>query len=126
MKAGSFCWNELMTTDVDKAKQFYKSLFGWEYQEHEMAHVMYTMFQTSENAGGGMMQIPEDKQGKIPSHWLSYVSVDDLEVAVNKAASLGAHIKMPATPAGDFGRFAIIEDPTGAQIALWQSLKDCA
>lgn len=31
---------------------------------------------------------------------------------------------MPATPVSDFGRFAVIQDPTGAHIALWQSTKD--
>ena len=124
MKQGDFCWNELMTTDVKKAKEFYKSLFGWEYEEHEMQHGTYTMLKSKEN-GGGMMQVPEDMQGKVPSHWLSYISVDDLKKSIEKALSLGAKIIMPETPAGDFGLFSIIEDPTGAQIALWQSLKSC-
>ena len=121
MKAGDFCWNELMTSDVEKAKTFYSSLFGWKYEEHEMTNGKYSMIKTDANSGGGLMQIPADKKGQIPPHWLSYVYVDNLDASIKKATSLGATLKVPSTPAGDFGHFAIIVDPTGAHLALWQS-----
>lgn len=124
-KQGEFCWNELMTTDVHKAKEFYKKLFGWEYQEHDVDGMKYTMIKAGEKEGGGMMNIPADQQGKIPPHWMSYVYVDDIDKSLTAAQSLGASVKVPATNAGDFGRFAVICDPTGAHLALWQSLKSC-
>jgi predicted enzyme related to lactoylglutathione lyase len=49
--------------------------------------------------------------------------VENLDKSVEKAKSLGATIKVPQTPVSDFGRFAVIIDPTGAYFALWQSLK---
>ncbi len=125
MKEGQFCWNELMTPDVKKAKEFYKALLGWEYEEHHMEHGAYTMIKTEAGcSGGGLMQTPQDK-GQIPPHWMTYVTVDDLKQSLKKASDLGATIRMPETPAGDFGLFAIIEDPTGAHIALWQCIKTC-
>lgn len=43
-------------------------------------------------------------------------------ILVEKARSHGASIMKPASKAGDFGLFAIITDPAGAHIALWQTL----
>ncbi len=124
-KAGEFCWNELMTSDPQKAKEFYKSLFGWDYEDHDMGHGTYTMIKAGDTGAGGLMQIPADKVGKIPPHWMSYVSVENVDKFVEKAQSLGATITVPATNVSDYGRFAVIADPTGAHIAFWQSLKSC-
>ncbi|CAN5365679.1 VOC family protein [soil metagenome] len=119
---GQFCWNELMTANPSKAKSFYGDLFGWKNEEHEVGDNIYTMFQ---NVMAGMMQIPQGQEKEIPPHWLSYVYVNDVDAMVAKAKSLGAQIKVPVTAAGDFGRFAIIVDPTGAHLGLWQSMKEC-
>lgn len=124
---GDFCWNELLTSDVNKAKDFYKSLFGWDYQEMNTDGQLYNVIKSAEHdkGKGGLMQIPADKAGKVPSHWITYVFVESVDASLEKATKLGATIKMGATNVGDFGRFGIITDPTGAQIALWQSLKSC-
>jgi len=122
---GEFCWNELMTPNVKKAKEFYSELFGWETHDHDMEHMTYTMFKAAGKDIGGMMQIPAGQEQQIPPHWMSYIYVHDLDATVEKAKSLGALIKVDKTQVGDFGRFAIIEDPTGAHIAMWQSLKEC-
>ncbi len=123
---GEICWNALMTSDTKKASEFYGSLLGWKTLAHEVDNITYTMFKLGEKDIGGMMQITSDQMGKVPSHWTSYINVDDLDAMVNKAKSLGATIVVPATQVSDYGRFAVIKDPTGAQISLWQSLKDCA
>ena len=125
-KQGEFCWNELLTSDANQAKTFYKDLFGWEYQENDFGHGKYNMITKSngDSMSGGLMQIPAGMQG-VPSHWMSYVTVEDLEQSVEKAKSLGATIKVPIMAVGDFGRLAIIIDPTGAHLGLWQCLKSC-
>lgn len=119
---GEFCWNELSTTDSKKAKEFYSSLFGWQMQDHDMGSMIYTMIKKGDKDIGGLMQHPKGQE-KIPSHWLSYICVENVDVMVEKAKKLGATITVPATPVADFGRFAVIQDPTGAHIAVWQSLK---
>jgi uncharacterized protein len=122
-KVGEFCWNELVTTDVDKCKKFYSSLFGWEMHDHDLGECTYTILKQSGQDVGGMMQIPQEHQGQIPPHWMSYVSVADLDASVAKAKSLGANIKQEPMSVGEFGRFAVLQDPSGAHIALWQSTK---
>lgn len=122
---GEFCWNELMTSDTQKAAKFYTELFGWVGQEHKMNDMAYTLFKNGDKDVGGMMQIPADQPGQIPPHWMAYIAVDDLDAMVAKAKALGATIRIASHQVEDFGRFAIIQDPTGAGIALWQSLKSC-
>lgn len=120
-QSSEFCWNELMTSDVPRAKEFYKALFGWESQDHDMGDMVYTMFKSGDKGIGGMMQIPPGKENQIPPHWMSYVSVANLEQAVEKAQKLGATLVVPPKAAGEFGRLAVILDPTGAHIALWEA-----
>lgn len=121
MKTGEFCWNELLTPDVAKAKAFYSALFGWQITDHDMGNMVYSMFNNGDKEVGGMMTIPEGQN--IPPHWMSYVYVEDLDASAKKAETLGAKIVQPPTDVGNFGRLAVLQDPTGAHIALWQSVK---
>jgi len=125
IKAGEFCWNELISSDIYSVKTFYSKLFGWEFQDNDIGHMTYTMIKNNGKDVGGMMPVPAGKEQQIPSHWLSYICVDDLDSMVGKARSLGADIKQDVMNVGDFGRLAILADPSGAHIALWQSLKSC-
>lgn len=120
---GQFCWHELATPNVKAAKEFYSAILGWEFTEFNVGDMTYTKIKCGENEFGGMWQIPTDQQDKIPPHWMGYLQVSNLEETLNKAQSLGATLKMPITPTGDFGQFAIIVDPTGAHIAFWESFR---
>lgn len=121
-KVGEFCWNELATTNVQAAKDFYGKVFGWTFTDHDMPKMTYTMIKKNNNDFGGIWGIPKDKESQIPPHWMGYILVENLDESVKKVTQNGGTILKPADNAGDFGRFAIITDPTGAHIALWQTL----
>lgn len=122
-KTGEICWNELSTANVQQAKDFYGKVFGWEFHDNEMGDMTYTMIKHNNKEFGGIWAIPKDQQKQIPPHWLTYILVDNLETHLEKVRKHGANIVKPAVNAGDFGRFAIITDPTGAHIALWEPLR---
>jgi uncharacterized protein len=110
---------ELTTTDLAKAKDFYAKLFDWELDDSRMDD--YTLIGVGEpeyGVGGGMMKAP---MPNMPSSWLAYVAVDDIDAATAKAKSLGASIIKDVTPVGNFGKLSIIKDPTGAVLGLWKS-----
>jgi len=117
---GEFCWNELMTPDTKKAAAFYTAFLGWTTIDHDMGGMTYTMFMQGEKGMGGMLQTPADKVGQVPAHWMGYVSVENVDKSLEKAKSLGANIVVPKTIAGNMGCFAIIQDPTGAHVGMWQ------
>jgi predicted enzyme related to lactoylglutathione lyase len=119
--ANPFVHVELATTDVEKAKSFYRSLFDWKLNDMDMGGGMsYTMIEVGEGTGGGMMKHP---MPGAPSSWLAYVNVDDIKTATATAASLGATIFREVTEVPNAGSFSIIVDPTGAMVGLWQPLK---
>jgi uncharacterized protein len=119
--ANPFVHVELSTTDTDKAKSFYRSLFAWQLDDVEMGGGMtYTLIKVGEGTGGGMMK---QMMPGAPSAWLPYVAVDDLRAATDKAKSLGATVVKDVTPVADEGAFSLIVDPTGAMLGLWQQYR---
>jgi uncharacterized protein len=109
---------ELNTTDLEKAKEFYGRLFDWQFEDMEMGPTgTYTMIKTGADPGGGMLRHPNPAG---PSMWLTYVLVDDIQAATQKAKSLGAEIMVDITEVSNIGTMSIIVDPTGASIALWK------
>lgn len=123
MNTGEFCWNELATPNVQAAKDFYGKVFGWKFSDHEMGDMTYTMIKFNDKEFAGIWAIPKDQQKHMPPHWMAYILVENLDTALQKAQKHGASIVKPAANAGEMGRFGIIKDPTGAHIALWQSLR---
>ncbi|NJD08164.1 MAG: VOC family protein [Methylococcaceae bacterium] len=125
MKHGAFSWCELMTSDVEAAKSFYGSLFGWEY-EYKEPLIPYHVVKAGSDGVGGIMALPPDMAG-VPPHWGCCVTVDDVDVTAAKAEQLGAEICMPPTDIPGVGRFCILRDPQGASItAISYDMTHCA
>jgi hypothetical protein len=112
---------ELNTTDLAKAKSFYKDLFDWKLEEMPMEGGRnYTMIVVGEGTGGGMMTHP---MPGAPSMWLPYVEVADVAKTTEKVESLGGKVKVEPTEIKDAGWFSIVVDPTGAVLGLWTGKK---
>lgn len=111
-ETNSLCWNELLTNDTEKAKDFYTKLFGWKTKTDSGA-MPYTEWINGEEHIGGMMQIQPD-MGPMPPNWGLYFAVDDCDAMVQKAISLGARQYVPPTDIENVGRFAVLADPQGA------------
>ena len=115
--SNNFVHTELNTTDVEKAKAFYGKLFDWNLQDLQMGDLPYTLIQVEGKVVGGMLTNP---MPGVPSFWLSYVLVDDIGAMTEKAKSLGAKVVREVTEVAGTGWFSILQDPTGAGIALWK------
>lgn len=117
---GQFSWYDLMTPDVVASKKFYPSVTAWGTEEWDKAD--YTMWTASGAPFAGMNPItPEQRAQGVPSHWLGYVSVDSVEAAASKVTSLGGKVMHGPEDIPDVGRFAIIQDPQGAMLAIFKS-----
>lgn len=114
---GSFCWNELATTDTAKAADFYVALFGWGKDVQNFGPMEYTMFINGDRPAGGMYKMPPE-MGNIPPNWLTYFAVEDCDASAQKATELGATIMAPPSDIPGIGRFAIVIDPQGAAFAI--------
>ena len=114
--ANPFVHLELCTSDAAKAKEFYSKLFGWSFTDNDMGGGMiYSTFKPDTGPGGGLFSMPN-----MPTFWMAYVGVDDINAATEKAKSLGATIHKGPQEIPHVGWFSIIVDPTGATISLFQ------
>ena len=119
---GTFCWVDLTTTDPTGAKAFYGDLFGWEADDTPIGEEgIYTMLllDGDEVCALHEMEAGRREQG-IPSHWFSYMSVEDADATAARARELGGTVYGEAFDVLDAGRMAVIQDPTGAWFAAWQ------
>lgn len=108
-ETGTLCWNELMTSDIVVARDFYTKLFGWNLKPSPE----YTEINVGTTGIGGMMQMTPDMQG-MPSSWAPYFAVDDCDATADTAKSLGAQVYVNPTDIPNVGRFAVLGDPQGA------------
>lgn len=114
-ETGAFCWNELATTDPEAAKRFYGEIFGWQYMSGDVEGTNYTQISVGNRPVGGIYQT---ESGGSPPHWMAYVSVKNVDETVRRAEELGGKICVPPTDIPNTGRFAVINDPTGATISV--------
>jgi uncharacterized protein len=116
---GTFSWVDLTTSDADGAKQFYGDLFGWEFEDNEMpgGGGTYTMCVVD---GSYVAAIPPATD-QFPPHWNTYVTVANADESSAKARDLGATIIEQPFDIGEAGRMALLIDPTGAALCLWQA-----
>lgn len=115
---GRFVWFELLTSDPEGAIAFYADVVGWKTQP--FGDGGYRMFVGPQGPLGGVMQLPEQAKAMgAPPYWQANVEVADLDASVAKVKELGGTIfHQDAVPT--VGRFAIIGDPQGAALALFE------
>jgi predicted enzyme related to lactoylglutathione lyase len=109
---GTFTWNELATTDVGKARDFYTATFGWGISEEGTSDtaVIFTL------AGEVLCGAHTAGDGEFPA-WSVWFAVEDCDASAAKAAELGGTILVPPNDRG-FGRGAVIADPHGAVFGI--------
>ena len=116
---GSPSWADLLCKDGQVAKDFYGNLFGWTYDDHPAGpDMVYTMFSHNGVPVCASAE-PGPGQENLPPHWSVYVTVDDLEAAVERAKAAGGTVVAEPFDVFDAGRMAIIRDKEGAFLRLW-------
>ena len=115
---GDFSWCELLTRDVEGSKKFYRDVLGWEMEEMPMEGSSYTVIKAGGQSVAGIMTMPPEVPQQVPSHWGSYVTVDDVDAVAKKAQGAGATIVVPPTDIPKVGRFCTFQDPQGAVLSV--------
>jgi predicted enzyme related to lactoylglutathione lyase len=119
---GTFCWVELGTTDQPGAKSFYSSLFGWTPADFEIGpNETYTMFKLNDGDVGAAYAMRPAERSMTPPHWNLYVAVDSADDSARRAGELGGTVIAAPFDVMNFGRMAVIQDPTGGVFCIWQS-----
>lgn len=129
---GTVWWNELISSDPDRSRDFYQSVAGWtpkivaaddNARTPAPGEPAYTLFSTGSTEAAGMTKY----EGKDPNDpkpgWLMYVQVADVDNAVGEALKKGGKVLRAPTDAAKIGRIAIVQDPDGNAIGLYAPIK---
>src|SRR3954452_1711162 len=115
---GAPCWVDLMTSDTDRSRAFYCELFGWEAEEPNAEFGGYLNFTKAGVRVAGCMAVQPD-QG-VPDVWSVYLTTDDAAKTVEAAGANGGQVYVEPMAVADLGTMAVVGDPSGAAIGLWQ------
>ncbi|PYT94283.1 MAG: VOC family protein [Acidobacteria bacterium] len=121
---GDFCWIELATTDQAAATAFYSKIFGWTFNDYPIGPgQVYTVFQLDGRDTAAACALRPDQAARgVPPHWNLYVAVESADATAARAEHLGARVLASPFDVFDAGRMAVIQDPTGAAISIWQAI----
>lgn len=119
---GAFSWAELGTSDAAGAKRFYTSLFGWSYEDSPAGpDMIYTRLKKGGRDVGALYQLGKEQAAPgIPPNWMSYVTVASADETAKRAGELGGKVLMGAFDVMEYGRMAVLQDPTGATFSVWE------
>ncbi len=115
---GAPCWVDLMTPDTGRSREFYCELFGWEAEEPAAEFGGYFNFTFRGARVAGCMGNQPGEDG--PGVWSVYLATDDAGKTLDAATARGGQILVPATAVADLGTMAVVADPGGAGIGVWQ------
>jgi len=115
---GTPCWIDLGVPDAARAMEFYRAVFGWDYDEKGAEYGGYITALKHGKQVAGLMETPEAANG---AWWGVYFATDDCDGSVKRATDAGGTVIAPAMDVMSLGRMAVLHDPQGAQFGFWQA-----
>lgn len=117
------CWVETLTDDPEAAQHFYGGLFGWTFAGSGRLSgdppAEYFVARLDGADVAGIAPLPGGVEPP-PAAWYTHVAVDDLAETTARAREAGAEILLEDWDASPAGRLAVLTDPSGALLCLWQ------
>ena len=115
------CWIDTSQPDPDAAADFYRGLFGWEFEDvmPPGSEGKYLMARIS---GGDVAAVAGIPEGAPPmAVWNTYIWVDSADETAAKVRDAGGKPLMEPFDVMDAGRMAVCADPEGAVFSVWQA-----
>jgi predicted enzyme related to lactoylglutathione lyase len=115
---GAPCWTDLATSDPDRAENFYGEVLGWTARHQGEEFGGYVSLYSDGDFVAGMIGNPPDSG--FPDAWTLYLTCEDARRTVGEVADAGGRVVIPARDVMDLGVMALVADPGGATVGLWQ------
>ena len=112
--AGQIVHFEILADDTGKGREFWGSLFGWQFEAFPAGPSEYHMTQISDQTGAAITNMEPGKRGTR-----AYFAVDEINTGVARVKELGGEANEPM-PVPGMGWFATCTDPHGNEFGLWQ------
>jgi predicted enzyme related to lactoylglutathione lyase len=115
------CWIDTSQPDPEAAVDFYRGLFGWEFED-VMPPGSPGKYFIARIRGGDVAAVgsqPEEQRG--PALWNTYLWVDSADDTASKAVDAGGKLLMEPFDIMESGRMALLSDSEGAAFCVWQA-----
>ena len=112
------CWIETLQPDIPAAQRFYGELFGWTFDQAITGDDQHGDARLRGQTVAGISQAPDVLPTAV---WITYVAVDGLQDALQRAIDAGATVLDEPVTLADERRLAVIADPEGVAIGLSQA-----
>jgi hypothetical protein len=117
---GSLGWVELMTRDTEAVTVFYTTVFGWTVHASDF----YTRWRIEGGDFGGMVEMGDKFPHEVPSHWLPYFVVEDVDVTADASTRAGGRLLMEPASVPEGPRIAVLRDPQGAVFGIYKAAEE--
>lgn len=112
-------WLELNTHQPDDAVNFYRKTLGWEFEATDLPDGgAYWVARHNDQPVGGVFALDHQEHDQIPSHWMTYMQVEDIHRAQDSARQAGGEVARPVMQLEGIGKLAVIADSSGALVGL--------
>jgi len=120
-KLGTIGWFDLTVNNAEEISEFYSHVVGWKAEKTPVSDYHdFTMNQVFTNDPLSGICHKRGENSDLPSQWLLYIYVDDLDARTAAVLSSGGKVLKGPTKPSAYGRFSVIEDPAGAVLALFE------
>ncbi|MBD3223318.1 MAG: VOC family protein [Caldithrix sp.] len=121
LQTGSIVWTDLTVKDADRLSRFYEKVAGWKREAVSMGEYNdFNMLKPQNNEVVSGVCHAKGTNASIPSQWLIYIAVDDLDECMRICEQEGGRVLTDTYRSGQDGKFCVIQDPEGAVCALYQ------
>ena len=116
---GTIGWCDVTVADAGTLRTFYESVAGWTATPLDMGGYDDYVMQAPDGSPVAGVCHARGANAGLPPQWIPYVTVPDVAAALQRCTELGGTVVAPPRKAGP-GSFAVIRDPAGAVVALYQ------
>jgi predicted enzyme related to lactoylglutathione lyase len=115
------CWVDTSQPDPAAAVDFYRGLFGWEFED-VMPPDSPGRYFIGRIRGGDVAAVGSQPEGAPPmALWNTYIWVESADDAAAKVLGAGGRVVMEPFDVMDAGRMAVVADPEGAAFCVWEA-----
>jgi predicted enzyme related to lactoylglutathione lyase len=114
---GGPAWVDLASSDPERAGAFYSGVFGWTVEQTGPEFGNYVNFRHDGALVAGMIK---NQQPGAPDAWTTYLRTADAKATTEAVVAGGGRVHVEPVAVGDLGTMAIVGDPSGATVGLWQ------
>ena len=119
LKVGSIGWTDLTVPDAVAVSDFYGKVAGWSAEPLSMGDYDDYVMKTPDGDTVGGICHKRKQNSAQPSVWMMYITVASLDASLAACTANGGRIVVEPRSGGGTARYAVIEDPAGASVALF-------